>query len=104
MLTINYEHPSSADNFDSKSQTKISPSDQSFEKQEEEWIEFKEWHHDELRRFSSVIIQNGVINVTSDYPYSAYHFESKPQAKISPSEKSIKKPEEELTPFEKYLE
>ena len=38
VLTINYEHPHSEDHFERKFQSKISPSDQSFEKQEEELI------------------------------------------------------------------
>ena len=46
MLTINSEHTSSEDQFEKKYQTKIPPSDQSFEKQEEELIEFKEEHYD----------------------------------------------------------
>ena len=36
---------------------KIYPSDQKFEKQEEELIEFKDEQHDELRKFSSGIIK-----------------------------------------------
>ena len=51
MLTINSENSSSIDHFESKYQANISPSDQNFEKQEEEVIEFKQEHHDELRIF-----------------------------------------------------
>ena len=45
-----------------------------------------------------------MLTLTSEHPFSADHFERKFQAMISPSEKSIEKPEEELNPFEKYLE
>ena len=53
MLTLTSEHPYYADKFESKLQANISTSDQSIWKQEEESIEFKEEHHDELRKFSS---------------------------------------------------
>ena len=36
-LTINYEHPSSADHFEIKPQAKIYPSDQSLEKRKNNW-------------------------------------------------------------------
>ena len=42
VITINSEHPSSEYHFERKLQVNISPSDQTFEKQEEELIEFKE--------------------------------------------------------------
>ena len=42
VLTITSEHPYSENHFEKKIQYNISPSDQSFEKQEEELIEFKE--------------------------------------------------------------
>ena len=67
-------------------------------------IELKEEHHTYLRKFSSVPIQSEVPTLTSEHPSSEDHFERKPQDKISPSEKIIEKSEEELTPFEKYLE
>ena len=67
-------------------------------------IEFKEKHHDELRKFSSGTIQNEVLNLTSEHPYSADNFERKFQDKIYPSDKIFEQPENELTPFEKYLE
>ena len=73
----------------------ISPSDKSFEKQEEELIEFKEEHHDALREFSSVPIQNEVLTLTSKHPSSADHFERKFQANIYPSDQSFEKKEEE---------
>ena len=41
----------STETFKSKFKHKIYPSDQSFEKQEEELIEFKEEHYDGLRTF-----------------------------------------------------
>ena len=37
-----------------------------------------------------------MLNLTSEYPYSEDHFEIKSQDKISPSEKILDKPEEEL--------
>ena len=90
VLTINSEHPSSADHFERKYQAKIYPYDQSFEKQEEELIEFKEEHHDELKTFSSVLIQNEVITLASEHPYSADHIDGKFQSKISSSGKLLK--------------
>ena len=41
VLNITSEHPSSEDHFERKSQAKISPSDQIFEKQEEQLIYFR---------------------------------------------------------------
>ena len=41
VLTITYEHPYSKYDFDRKFQANISPSDQSYEKQEKELIKFK---------------------------------------------------------------
>ena len=104
VLTVNSEHPSSADHFERKFQAKIYPSDQSFEKQEEDLIYFKEEHHDELRKSSSVLIQNEVPTLTSKHPSSADHFESKFQYKISPSYQRFEQSEEYSTPFVKYLE
>ena len=91
VLTINSEHPYSEYPFERKSQTKFHSSDQSFEKQEEEFIEFKEEHHDELRNFSSGPIQNEFLTLISEHPSSENHFERKLQANISPSEKSLEK-------------
>ena len=45
-----------------------------------------------------------MLTLNSEHPSSADKFERKFQAKISPYEQSIEKPEKELTPFEKYLE
>ena len=56
--TITSEHSSSESNFEVKLKDKIYPYNQSFEKQEEELIELKLKHHDELRKFSSGPIQN----------------------------------------------
>ena len=36
-------------------------------------IEFKEKYHDELRKFSSVTIQNEVLNITSEHPSTEYY-------------------------------
>ena len=41
LLTLTFEHPSSEDHFERKFQAKISPSDQNYEKQEEELIYYK---------------------------------------------------------------
>ena len=49
-----------------------------------------------MGKFSSLLIQNEVLTITSEHPPSADHFESKLQAKISSYEKNIEKPEEEL--------
>ena len=46
------------------------------------------------KTFSSVPIQNEVLTITSEHPYSINHFEKKFQAKISPSEQSLEKEEE----------
>ena len=63
MLTRNYEHPSSEDLFERNFQAKIYPNDQSFDKQEEYLIDFKEKYHDELRKSSSGPIQIEVITL-----------------------------------------
>ena len=48
-------------------------------------------------RFSlSGLIQNEVLTITSEHPYSEDHFERKLQAKISPSGKKIEKQEKGL--------
>ena len=41
-------------------------------------------------------IQNEVLTITSEHPYSECNFERKFQAKIYPSNKSFEQPEEEL--------
>ena len=74
-----------------KFQDNIYPSDQSVEKKEEEFIEFKGEHHDALRKYSSGPIQNEVLTLTSEHPYSADHFERKSQDKISPYDQSFEK-------------
>ena len=58
MLNITSEHSYYEANFERKFQDEISPLDKSSEKQEEELIDFKEKHNDELRNFSSEFIQN----------------------------------------------
>ena len=92
MLTINSEHPSSEDHFESKFQYKISPSDQSFEKQEQELIEFKEEQYDELRKFSSGPIKNEVLTIIPEHPSSEYSFEIKFQYNIFPYNQIIEQP------------
>ena len=49
-----------------------------------------------------MLIQNEVLTLTSEHPYSADHFERKFQAKISPYEPSLEKLEEKLIPLTKY--
>ena len=70
-------------------------------KQKEELIDFKEEHHVELRKLSSGPIQNEMITINSEHPYSEDHFERKFQANIYPSEQSLEKPEESLIPLTK---
>ena len=94
VLTINSENPYCEDNFERKSQAKISPYGQSFEEQEEEFIYFKEEHHYELETNSSGPIQNWLININYEHPSSEDHFERKSQAKISSSDKILEKQEE----------
>ena len=62
-------------------------------------IEFKEEHHDALRKPSSGPIQNEVITLNSKKPSSADHFERKSQEKISLSYQSLEQQEEELIEF-----
>ena len=62
-------------------------------------IKFKEKYHDESRKFSSGPIQHEVLTITSEHKSSEDNFERKLQAKISPSDQSIKKLEEELINF-----
>ena len=57
-------------------------------------MEFKEEHHDELRNFSSVLIQNEVLTLTSEHTSSADHFERKFQDKVYPYNKSFEQIEE----------
>ena len=89
VLTLTSEHPSSADKFERKFQSKISPSGQKFEKSEEELIYFKEEHHVELRNVLLGPIQYEVLTINSGHPSSEDNFERKFQDKISPSEQSL---------------
>ena len=81
-LTITYEHPSSEYQFERKFQGKIALYDQSFVKYEEILIKFKYIYHDKLRKSSSGTIQNEVLTITSEHPYSDDNFERKLQANI----------------------
>ena len=94
MLNITSEHLSSDDYFERKFQANISPSDQIFEKQEEELIEFKVKQHMESNMLSSEHIQNEVLNITSEHPSYENYFKSKFQAKIYPSDQKFDKQEE----------
>ena len=80
VLTITSENPYTEDRFERKSQAKISPSDQNSEKYKEALIKFKGKYHDELRKSSSVPIQNEVLTFTSEHPPSEYHSENKFQS------------------------
>ena len=62
-------------------------------------IEFKEEHHDELRKSSSGPIQNELLTLTSENPSYEDHSERKFQNNISPSDQSFEKQEEELIEF-----
>ena len=73
-----------------KFQAKISPFDQNFEKQEEEMVDLKLNHHYELRKFSSGPIQNEMITINYEHPYSEDKFERIFQDKISPSDQSLR--------------
>ena len=64
-------------------------------------INFKEEQHDELRKISSVIIQNGVLTIPSEHLSYADYFDSKLPAKIYPSDQSFEQPVEELPPLAK---
>ena len=75
-------------------QDNISPSAPSIDKPEEELIDFKEEHHDKLRKILSVTIQSEVLTLTSEHPSYEDHFENNSQDKISPSELSLEKTEE----------
>ena len=65
-------------------------------------IEFKEEHHDEPRKFSSVPIKSEVLTINSKHPYSEDHFESKFQDNISPYNEIFEQPEEEFTPLKLF--
>ena len=62
-------------------------------------IEFKEEHHDELRKFSLVPIQSEVLTLTSEHPSSVDNFDRKLQAKLSEYEQILEKLEEYLIPL-----
>ena len=48
----------------------------------------------EPNMLSSEHIENEVLNINSEHPYYEDHFESKFQAKISPSNQIFEQPEE----------
>ena len=74
MLTINSEHPSSAYHFERKFQVNIYPHDKSFEKQEEELIEFNGKQQMESNMFSSENTKNEVLTITYEHPSSEDKF------------------------------
>ena len=57
-------------------------------------IEFKEEHHDELRKFSLVLLQNKLLTITYEHLYSVGHFERIFQANIYPSDQNFEKREQ----------
>ena len=75
MLNLTSEHTTSENHLERKFQYTISLSEQILEKPEEELIDLKEEHQDELRNFSSVTIQTEVLTLTSEHPSSSDHFE-----------------------------
>ena len=87
MLTITSENPSSEDHFERKFQANIYPHDKSFEKQEEELIEFNGKQQMEPSTFSSEQLKNEVLTITSEHPSSKDDIEIRFQAKLSPFEK-----------------
>ena len=72
MLTLTSETPSSEDHFENKFQSKISSSDKSFEKQEEELIEFTEEEKMEQKKLSPEHIENEVLTLTYETSSSEY--------------------------------
>ena len=76
VITIISEHPYSADHFESNLQTRVIHLIKIL-KNEESLIESNEEHHYKSRNFSSGPIQNKVLTITSEYPSSEDHFESK---------------------------
>ena len=89
VLTITYESPYSKDNFGNTFQSKFATSDQSFEKQEKELIEFKEGKRMKSKNISSKHIGDELLTLSSENPYSKDHFEIKSQAKCDKSDHSF---------------
>ena len=54
-----------------------------------------------MRKFSSGPIQNEVLTINSEHPYSKYQFERKFQGNRYPYNQSFEQPEEVLTPLAK---
>ena len=52
-----------------------------------------------LKKFSSKLIENEVLNLTSEHPYSEYNLERKFQSKLYPYNNIFEQPEEELIDF-----
>ena len=88
LITITFELPCNEDHFENKFQYNIYPSDTSFEKQEQQLIEFKEKQQIEPCILSSEHIENKVITLTSGASYSKDIFDSKLQAKFEKSDQS----------------
>ena len=94
MLTIKSEHPSSEDQFERKSQNKISPSNKIFEQPEEEFIEFKGEQKIQPNKFSAENIKNVVLTITYEASFSKYFFETKLQAKFNKTDQIFEQSEE----------
>ena len=61
--------------------------------------QLREYLKSKSNMFSSEHIQNEVLTITSEHPYSEDHFYSKSQENISPYNQSFEQPEEELAPL-----
>ena len=99
VCNITSEHPSYEYKFERNFQDKISKYNQSFEKLEEELIEFKGEQQMDQNNFPSEHIENKMVTITSDTLSSEYCFETKLKAKFDKSDKIFEQPEEELMDF-----
>ena len=93
MLTLTSEPPYSEDKFCTKSQSKFATSDQSFENQEEELIDFKGKQQMEPNKLLSENIGNEVLNISSETPYYEDNFDTKLQANFDKYDQILKQQE-----------
>ena len=96
--TITPEHQSSEDNFDRKLPANISSYDHFWKTRRIIDLVQGEtpWWRDKLFIRTN---KNEELTITSEHPCSEYHFESKLQAKIYPSDHGFEIQEEELIDF-----
>ena len=94
MLTLTSEHTYSEYHFITKFQTKISLSDQKFEKQEEELIYFKGKQQMEPNKSSSEHIESEMPTLVSETSSSGYHLDTKPQTNFHKYDQIFEQPEE----------